>query len=292
MSLFVLKILDMCPYHHFISLIYFVFILKIPLQAKDKSARECNALRSRTAELEDKTSYLSTKLKEMDKELQSSNAYIDKLYAELQTHSNLSPSKEMRAQFERKEMDWLETERGYSKRIQELEGHLQGLEESREQKVSMEAYMSVVKQTRHYKNELMKNQQTMVELKGRLEALQRSQVSNGGETSMQGVQGSSQNAKKQKEQPKQQTLNVGALQSTQPKQFVQRNNENTAPSVSNQNAHQQANNQKVMSAKQAQRGNQINRAAVIKAAGGRKGLARQLKRARRFGEKPVAQNVV
>ena len=36
-----------------------------------------------------------------------------------------------------------------------------------------------------------------------------------------------------------------------------------------------------------QRGKQLNRVAAIKAAGGRKGLSEQLKRARRFGEKGI-----
>ena len=70
---------------------------------------------------------------------------------------------------------------------------------------------------------------------------------------------------------------------SQPEQFVQRNNENAAPSISNQSSSQQlTSNNEGMAVKQAQRGKQLNRAAVIKAAGGRKGLSEQLKRARRF----------
>lgn len=86
------------------------------------------------------------------------NAYIDKLYEELQMKSSRSPSKELKADFERKELEWVELERKYSQRIVELEGKV-GSELNH--KVSMDAYMSVVKQTRHYKFESMKNQQTI-----------------------------------------------------------------------------------------------------------------------------------
>ena len=117
-------------------------LISILIQAKDTTARECNKLRDRTVKLEDKTAFLSSKVKDMNNELHSSNAYIDKLYEELQMKSSRSPSKELKADFERKELEWVELERKYSQRIVELEGKV-GSELNH--KVSMDAYMSVVK---------------------------------------------------------------------------------------------------------------------------------------------------
>jgi len=265
-------------------------------EAKEKSARECHALRDRTVKLEDKTSFLSSKVKEMNKELKSSHAYIDELYADLQTAttntnqgspSSFKEGTKNAAEIERRELEWMELERGYSQRIQELEGQLvrvgSEVEKSKQhqehnKKVSMDAYMSVVKQTRHYKFEFMKNLQTIDDLKGQLDAAMLKSKStvmiNGGG----GGGGKS--------------LRVLQLQKSieKSKQMVHGNDENAAPPPSNPIPPPPPPPnpiQGLTSVKQYQQrqGKQLNRVAAVRAAGGRKGLSEQLKRARRFGEK-------
>jgi len=234
------------------------------IEAKGKSVHECNTLRDHTTKLEDKTFFLSSKVKEMNKELESSNAYIDQLYTDLQTKKSTSPSKEMKSDFERRELEWMELERGYSKRIQELEGQVGASEDS--QHVSMDAYMKVAKQTRHYKLESMKNVQTIEELKAtvgdlreQLDVKQRSSMKIGGGKSLR------------------------ALQNIVKDVVPQGNDENAAPSNPREQQHSVSDHD--LGLKQLQRGKQLNRVAAVKAAGGRKGLSEQLKRSRRFGEK-------
>ena len=235
-------------------------------EAKDKSTRECDTLRDRNIKLEDKTSFLSSKVKELYTELKSSHAYIDQLYADLQ--ANKSPSKAIHADLERKEMEWMELERGYSKRIQELEGQLQL---DSKHKVTMEAYMSVVKQTRHYKN-------MSIKLKVELEAMKKSQVTNSGE---RGSEKSTSRVTHNGVSRHSSGKSMRSLQSIQMsnQQAALRNDENTAPSSTNARER----SQETAGRKQ---GKQINRVAAIRAAGGRKGLSEQLKRAR-HGEKKV-----
>lgn len=73
----------------------------------------------------------------------SSHAYIDRLYADLQKEqtNNHSLSDEMKADFDRREMKWMELERDYSQRIKDLESQVARAGNSKH-KVSMEAYMS------------------------------------------------------------------------------------------------------------------------------------------------------
>ena len=218
-------------------------------EAKDKSARECDELRNRTANLEDKTSFLSSKVKELFKELQSSHVYIDQLYADLQANRIRSPSKEVQAEFQAKEMQWMELERGYSQRIQDLEAMIG----SEKNKVSMDAYMSVVKQTRHYKSEFMKVKEQLESLQKSSPTLKPGQIVNGGGKSMRVLQ------------------SIGRSKQIVPAA----NDENKAPS----NAMERSKARVEVGGKQ-QQGKQLNRAAVIRAIGGRKGLQEQLKRAR------------
>jgi len=244
-------------------------------EEKEKRARECNALRTRATKLEDKSAFLSSKVKCVSKELESSRVYIDQLYADLQTKNKCgrSPSKEMRADFERKELEWMELERGYSKRIQELEGQLDGPPNSSKHGVSMDAYLLEVKQTRHYKMESTRNAQTVEklnatvsDLREQLNAMQRFSVkkSDGGGKSFR------------------------ALQSIELKQVAlsKGNNENAAPSNARDQQYSASDQIDLGASKQQQqqRGKQLSRVAAIKAAGGRKGLTEQLKRTRRFGE--------
>ena len=202
--------------------------------AKGKSERECDSLRKHVLKLEDKAGFLSSKVKEMSTELESSHAYIDELYDDLEMSQG--SSKELKDTLERRELEWKELERGYCHRISELESKI-GSDSTH--KVSMDAYMSVIKQTRHYKIESIKNQETIDSLKKRLEMVQKSSAAiSVGNRALQNI-----------EAPKFPPSNAGAEQQSAAKRDIQQ-------------------------------GKQLNRVAVIRAAGGRKGLSDQLKRAR------------
>ena len=264
----------------------------ITLQAKKQKEHECNALRERAARLEDKADFLSSKVKETMTELKSSHAYIDKLYSDLQRESTRSPSKELKADFERREKEWMELEREYSQRIKELEGRLVY---GSKKNVSMEAFMSMVKQTRYYKLESMRNEQTIDELKStvsklkeQLDLMQTSVAKNGGRKSMR------QNMKPKRVSPVNDEENVvpsldsrkngggkslSALQYMKSKR-VSPNEENMVPS--NPKQQYRSSSQQKLGVKH-QGGKPLSRVAAVKAAGGRKGLSEQLKRARRFG---------
>ncbi|KAL9188392.1 hypothetical protein ACHAXT_006770 [Thalassiosira profunda] len=211
-------------------------------ESKEKSAKDCDALRARSAELEDKTSFLSAKLKEMNKELKSSHVYIDQLYSDLQAQQS-SPQLENQLVFD-----------------------------SKNKRVSMDAYIEVVEQTRHYKKE---KEQEVAELKASVRRLRdtldqiqkkpvastRSSVAVGGKS-------------------------MKTLQRL--KQVSPENDENAAPSKPR--AQQPPNNRgseavKQSQGKQLQQGKQLCRIAAVQAHGGRKALAESLKRARRFGGK-------
>jgi len=233
-------------------------------EAKDKSSRECNALRDHTTKLEDKTSFLSSKVKELYTELKSSHAYIDQLYADLT--ANRSPSKEIKADFERKEMEWIELERGYSQRKQQLEQQLRQGSDSKN-KVSMEAYMSVVKSTRHYKMECTK-------LKQQLESMQNPSPVNSEEDrpTPQVVRQSTRGSGGGK------TLRT--LQSIKSKQLkLSKNDENVAPT----NAREHSTARRIEAVEKQQKGKQLNH-KTIRALGGKKGLQEQLKRVRQGGK--------
>ncbi|KAL3792217.1 hypothetical protein ACHAW5_004092 [Stephanodiscus triporus] len=228
--------------------------------AKDKSERECDSLRKHVVSLEDKAAFLSSKRKEMSTELKSSRAYIDKLYADLEMR--IYSFQELEDNFKRREIEWKEQERGYSQRIHELEAKI-GSDSNH--MVSLDAYLSVIKQTRHYKNESMKNQQTIDSLKERLEVVQKSIEGNSVGLSLQ----KTSNAKKREQQVERvassSDLTMRALQNIE------------VPKVPSSNANTE---QQSMTKRDTQLGKQLNRVAVVRAAGGRKGLYEQLKRAR------------
>lgn len=228
--------------------------------AKDKSERECDSLRKHVVNLEDKAAFLSSKRKEMSTELKSSRAYIDKLYADLEMR--IYSSQELEDNFHRREIEWKEQERGYSQRIHQLESKI-GSDSNH--KVSLDAYLSVVKQTHHYKNESMKNQQTIDSLKERLEVVQKSSAGNNVGLSLP----KTSNAKKRDQQitnvASSSDLTMRALQNIE------------VPKVPSSNISKE---QQSVTKRDTQQGKQLNRVAVVRAAGGRKGLSEQLKRAR------------
>ena len=113
--------------------------------------------------------------------------------------------------------------------------------------------MSVVKQTRHYKSEFMKVKEQLESLQKSSPTLKPGQIVNGGGKSMRVLQ------------------SIGRSKQIVPAA----NDENKAPS----NAMERSKARVEVGGKQ-QQGKQLNRAAVIRAIGGRKGLQEQLKRAR------------
>ena len=225
------------------------------LHQKEKSARECNSLQERIAELEDKSSWLSSKVNEMTKELQSSQKYIDTLYADLQ--STRSPSKEMKAELERKELQWLELEHHYTRRIQELERQIA----SGGSKISMADYVAAVRESRMHQSEALQKQRmvdelesTVSTLKQQIETMRRRPSPRNGNLASMTSRGKS-------------ISNLGnygkKVHNTSSVRIE--NDENKAPLGD-------------------MGGKKIRRTAALKAVGGRKGLSEQLRRARRVGE--------
>ncbi|KAL7434330.1 hypothetical protein ACHAXH_002615 [Discostella pseudostelligera] len=221
--------------------------------AKEKSERECNALRDRSNKLEDKTSFLMSEVKKVTEELSSSHAYIDKLYAGLE--ASRMRSQEIMNDFQRRENEWIESKRGFAQRIEELENQIGS---DSKHKVSMDAYLSVVKQTRYYKFESMKGQQTINLLKDQLENVRRSSV-----------------AKRDSSQ------RVPTVIETS-RQSVPINDENVVNSTRLEQMDLRPQKDDVTGT-HLQQGKLLSRIAVVRAAGGRKGLSEQLKKARRFG---------
>jgi len=134
--------------------------------------------------------------------------------------------------------------------------------------VSMEAYMSVVKSTRHYKMECTK-------LKQQLESMQNPSPVNSGEDrpTLQVVRQSTRGSGGGK------TLRT--LQSIKSKQAVRENDENVAPSTHVRN--HSATRRRVEAVEKQQKGKQLNH-KTIRALGGKKGLQEQLKRVRQGGK--------
>lgn len=108
-------------------------------------SRECDRLSAQLHETSDQNAFLSSKVKELEKELQSCNVYIDSLYSELYEKS--SPSNHLQAELEKREAEWLDLESRYNKTIGQLQAELN----SQSKKVSMEMYMSVMKESRRHK---------------------------------------------------------------------------------------------------------------------------------------------
>jgi hypothetical protein len=162
--------------------------------------------------------------------------------------------------FQRRENEWIESKRGFAQRIEELENQIGS---DSKHKVSMDAYLSVVKQTRYYKFESMKGQQTINLLKDQLENVRRSSV-----------------AKRDSSQ------RVPTVIETS-RQSVPINDENVVNSTRLEQMDLRPQKDDVTGT-HLQQGKLLSRIAVVRAAGGRKGLSEQLKKARRFGEKQVS----
>lgn len=209
-------------------------------------------------------------MKDLSTELKSSHAYIDRLYTEANTRS---PSKELKSEFEQKEREWMELESKYSQKIQELESRL--VYDSKNKRVSMDAYMEVVKMTRQFKFESTEKDKTIgelktnvVELRTKLDRMQMPPPTvnkiSGGKT-------------------------IKVLQSMVKSKQVSpgSNDENVAPLPPPPTPAPIQTDTDDLRAKKVQlpQGKQLNRVAAVKAAGGRKGLSEQLRRARRFGGK-------
>ncbi len=226
--------------------------------AKEKSECEYNALRDRSNKLEEKTSYLLSELKKVTEELSSSHAYIDKLYAGLE--ASRIRSQEMTNDFQRREKQWIESKRGFSRKIEELESQIGS---DSQHKVSMDAYLSVVKQTRHYKFESMRYQQAVNSLKDQLENIRKQTVSKWDDQSAR--------------------VPTVIQTSTQLK-----NDENVVPSNNPKIVQMDHRSKTDVTGMRHQQGKQLSRISAVRAAGGRKGLSEQLKKSRRFSEKQVA----
>ena len=235
------------------------------LHQKEMSARECNSLRERIAELEDKSSWLSSKVKEMTIELESSHKYIDTLYADIK--SNRSPSKEMKAELERKEMQWLELEHQYTRRIQELEHQIAG--QSGASKVSMADYVVAVRESRKHQSETVQKQKevdelesTISSLKQQIEAMRRRPSPRNGISVSTTSRGKSISSMRHHGKKVHNESSAGI-----------ENDENKAP----------LSEQRGRAASGEVGGKKMRRMTALKAVGGRKGLSEQLRRARRAG---------
>ena len=235
------------------------------LHQKEETVRECNSLRKTISELEDKSSWLSSKVNELNRELKSSHAYIDKLYADLQC--NRSPSKEMKADFERRELQWMELEHQYTRRIQELESQLTYQQQQGGSKVSMSDYVVAVRECRKYQAEVAEKTQMMTQLQSTVSSL-----------------------KQQIEEMQRRPLprnDVGRGKSISSRRNIgnkihnesfMTNDENKVPSSGQIVG-------PISAAAGKLRGNdkKLRRVSALKAIGGRKGLSEQLRRARKVG---------
>jgi len=218
-------------------------------------------------------------VKETTKELESSRVYIDRLYADLQAKDEDRrgpPSKEIAAEFERKELEWMELERGYSARIRELEGRLAGRssagDSERHDAVSMDAYLLEARQTRRYKAESAKHERTAKKLEETVGRLREQLDAVRTSSTARGSDGGGKSLK--------------VLRTIESRRAADRegNDENAAPSDPREPSRRPADEKPPQQQQRRERGKQLSRVAAVKAAGGRKGLSEQLKRSRRFGE--------
>lgn len=95
-------------------------------------------------ETSDQNAYLSSEIKKLEKELQSCNAYIDSLYAELHQKS---PLKNLQAELDRREAEWITLENRYNETIEHLQAELN----SQSKSVSMVMYLSMMKLAQQHK---------------------------------------------------------------------------------------------------------------------------------------------
>ena len=224
------------------------------LHQKETNLRECNTLRKRIVKLQDKSSFLTSKVNEMTRELESSHVYIDQLLANLQ--SNHSPSKELKAELERRESQWLELEHQYSRRIRELERQIAS--QSGGSKVSMSDYAVALRECRKHQSEAAQKQQVVDELESTVNCLKqqietmrrRPSPRNGVSTSMT-TRGKS----------------ISTLM-------------NYGKKVHNESSVSMGNDENKMPTVSGEAGGEKIRRKQLKAVGGRKGLSEQLRRAR------------
>eukprot|EP00804_Cyclotella_cryptica_P017606 CCRYP_006748-RA/>CCRYP_006748-RA protein AED:0.01 eAED:0.01 QI:1446/1/1/1/1/1/3/582/840 len=127
------------------------------IELRDKKALECKQLLSKINETSDQNAFLSSKIKKLEKELQSCNAYIDSLYAELHEKS---PLNNLQAELERRETEWLALENRYNETIEQLQAELN----AQSKKVSMDMYLSMMKAARQHKLDAAEKQQKIDEL--------------------------------------------------------------------------------------------------------------------------------
>ena len=202
-------------------------------------------------EMSDHIAFLTGKIKDMSKELHSSNAYIDALYADL--NANQTPNTKMKADLEKRELVWLESEIRYTKRIEELE---QQLKEGKS-KVSMDMYLSVIKNARQIKMEVAKKQETIEKLTSTVGGL-RDQLEK--------------------------------MRSTSSKVASRLRMRHVTPTAASEQNHETAAPPKKQRDEEHLGGKRLNHTRV-RSVGGRKALSDQVRRARRFGDKPM-QNTV
>lgn len=209
-------------------------------------------------EMSDHIAFLTGKIKDMSKELHSSNAYIDALYADL--NANQTPNTKMKADLEKRELVWLESEIRYTKRIEELE---QQLKEGKS-KVSMDMYLSVIKNARQIKMEVAKKQETIEKLTSTVGGL-RDQLEK-----MQSTSSKRSSAEKS-------VASRLRMRHVTPTAASEQNDENAAPPKKQRDEEHLG-------------GKRLNHTRV-RSVGGRRALSDQVRRARRFGDKPM-QNTV
>ena len=140
-------------------------LFRSSLQQRDNMSRECDQLSAQLHETSDQNSFLSSKVKELEKELHSCNSYIDSLYAEL--HEKSSPSNDLQVELEKREAEWLDLENRYNKTIEQLQAELN----AQSKKVSMEMYMSVMKDSRRHKIDAAEKQLKIDDLTTTVESL-------------------------------------------------------------------------------------------------------------------------
>ena len=232
------------------------------LRQKEKSVRECNTLQQSVVELDDKSSWLSSKVNEMTRELESSRKYIDTLYADLQ--SSRSPSKEMMDEMERKELQWLELERQYTNHIRKLEG----------QKISRADYVAVLRQSQKHQSEAVQKQQVVEALQSTISSLE-------------------QQLESMSRRPSSRNSNVitKSMTSRGKSTPTMRSYGKKVHNVPNMNMENDENKAPPPDHMERERvtlgevgGKTMRRSSALKAVGGRKGLSEQLRKARRAGD--------
>jgi len=115
-------------------------------------------------ETSDQNAFFSSKIKKLEKELESCNAYIDSLYAEL--HEN-SPLNNLQADLERREAEWITLENRYNETIEHLQAELN----SQTKRVSMDMYLSMMKAAQQHKLDAAEKQHKIEELSTMVQSL-------------------------------------------------------------------------------------------------------------------------